>query len=82
MIIADNRGKAIQRASGPWYFLWLLCCKLFMVDETHYFKVAFEMGKEFKLLSHPFLKHEQKRMTSTVRSEIVVKKQKYLEEER
>lgn len=53
-----------------------------MVDETHYFKVAFEMGKEFKLLSHPFLKHEQKRMTSTVRSEIVVKKQKYLEEER
>lgn len=45
-----------------------------MVDETHYFKVAFEMGKEFKLLSHPFLKHEQKRVTSTVRSEVVVKK--------
>lgn len=67
----DNR----KGSGGKWVlvFVWLLCCKLFMVDATPYFKVTFEMGKEFKSQSHPFLKHEQERVTSTALSEIVVK---------
>lgn len=51
---------------GALVFLWGLCCKFLMVNKTYYFKVAFKVGEEFKLLSHPFLKCEQDSVISIV----------------
>lgn len=63
----------MQRAIGSFSILWGLCCKFLMVNKTDFFKVTFKVGKEFKLLSHPFLKCEQESVMSVVLFKTVAK---------